>query len=506
VKGARRLVGLAGLSLVACAPVPPLGQLDPPAREARLASDAAAVVVYRAGLRDVVAYVDARPDLFARDRARAPILPSREAREAIWTAWQRFLDYTLALDSLGRAYQGFDALPSPAREQSFAIGHAAFVATYRFAVELVDRLDRNSDLHPLLNEPIPELGLPRDTYRRLRLRVLNAARATEFAALAAVGGATRDAAPPALAAGLLEDRGALWRYGAGRGLVLTATNARQIVQGVGFAAWFPVQASIADWMGATRPLPNDRARVSATQIAALGAVLEPGDILLVRREGTSPTSASQVSGPTRCSTSARLKNGGVPFALPRSPPGAESRGQPDGDVEALLARTSPAAYAQAIAADGGRARRALEAVSEGVVFTTLEDAAHADHVAALRPRLSAIEKAAALLRAFGYAGRPYDFNFDFRTDAVLVCSELVYKAYEPGPGRIGLRLPLVEILGRPVLPPNEIVRFFDAELGIPAAQLELVRFLDGRGANGVAVESDIEAFRRSWRSPKWTDA
>ena len=137
------------------------------------------------------------------------------------------------------------------------------------------------------------------------------------------------------------------------------------------------------------------------------------------------------------------------------------------------------------------------------MFTTLEHAAGADHVAALRPRLPAVEKAAALLRAFGYAGRPYDFNFDFRTDTALVCSELVYKAYEPGPGRQGLRLPLVDVLGRPVLPPSEVARLFDAELGTPAAQLDLVRFLDGREAVGVAVEGDVEGFRRSWRRPKW---
>jgi hypothetical protein len=181
----------------------------------------------------------------------------------------------------------------------------------------------------------------------------------------------------------------------------------------------------------------------------------------------------------------------------------QARGQADGDFEALLARTYPAAYAQALATDGGAPRRALEAISEGVAFTTLDHAAGADHVAALRPRLPAVEKAAAILRAFGYAGRPYDFNFDFRTDAALVCSELIYKAYEPGPGRQGLRLPLVEVLGRPLLPPSEIVRLFDAELGTPTAQLELIRFLDGRGANGVAVEGDVEAFRGSWRRPKW---
>ena len=235
-------------------------------------------------------------------------------------------------------------------------------------------------------------------------------------------------------------------------------------------------------------------------------MLEPGDILLVRREGYLSNIGIPGFWPHAVLYVGTPEERRRAFAGPEVAAWVEARGQADGDFEALLARTHPAAYAQALAADGGAPRRALEAISEGVVFTTLEHAAGADHVAALRPRLPAVEKAAAILRAFGYAGRPYDFNFDFRTDAALVCSELIYKAYEPGPGRQGLRLPLVDVLGRPVLPPSEIARLFDAELGTPAAQLDLVRFLDGREAAGVAVEGDVEAFRRSWRRPKWPTA
>jgi hypothetical protein len=490
-------------SVSACAARPPLAELDPPAREARLAGDAAAVAMYRTGLRDVVVYVDARPDLFARDRAGVPTLPSREAREAVWVAWQRFLDYTLALDAIGRAHQRFAELEPPATEQSFAIGHAAFVAEYRFALELLDRLDRNPDLQPQLNEPVPELGLPKGTYARVRFRFLNAARGTEFAALGMVDESARTAAPPGLTAAIAEDRAAIWRYGAGRGEVMALANALQVVQRTAFAGWFPVQAGIAEWMGDTRLTPRDRAGVSPAQVAALGTVLEPGDILLVRREwylsnigipGFWPHAVLYIGTPEERRRA---------FAGPEVAAWVEARGQADGDFEALLARSYPAAYAQALAADGGAPRRALEAISEGVVFATLEHAAGADHVAALRPRLPAVEKAAALLRAFGYAGRPYDFDFDFRTDAALVCSELVFKAYEPGPGRQGLRFPLLEVLGRPVLPPNEIARLFDAEFETSAAQLEFVRFLDGQQAAGVAVEGSVEAFRRSWQRPKW---
>ena len=490
-------------SLVACATAPPLARLDPPAREARLASDAAAVAVYRAGLRDVVAYVDARPDLFGRDRSGTPTIPSREAREAVWTAWQRFLDYLLALDTIGRAHQRFAELASPERERSFAIGHAAFVAQYRFTLELLDRLDRTPDLQPPLNEPVPELGLPKGTYAHVRLRFLNVARGTEFAALGMVDEETKAATPTGLAAGITEDRAAIWRYGAGRGHVMTAANALRVVQRAGFAAWFPVQAGVAEWMGDTRVVPRDRAWVSPAQIAALGTVLEPGDILLARREGYVSNIGIPGFWPHAVLYVGTPEERRRAFADPEVVAWAQARGQADGDFEALLARTHPAAYARAIAPDGRTPRRALEAISEGVAFTTLDHAAGADHVAALRPRLPPVEKAAAILRAFGYAGRPYDFNFDFRTDAALVCSELIYKAYEPGPGRQGLRLPLVDVLGRPVLPPSEIVRLFDAELGTSGLQLELVRFLDGRGANGVATEGDVEAFRVSWQRPKW---
>ncbi|TLN17654.1 protein tyrosine phosphatase, partial [bacterium] len=62
----------------------------------------------------------------------------------------------------------------------------------------------------------------------------------------------------------------------------------------------------------------------------------------------------------------------------------------------------------------------------------------------------------AVLRAFSYAGRPYDYNFDFLTDAALVCSELIFKCYEPARGFKGLTLPQSVVLGRVLTSPNEL--------------------------------------------------
>jgi hypothetical protein len=163
-----------------------------------------------------------------------------------------------------------------------------------------------------------------------------------------------------------------------------------------------------------------------------------------------------------------------------------------------LAETGKAYAASAEPQEHGHAPRVLEAMSEGVVFTTIEHSAACDSLAVLRPRLSKAQKAAALVRSFRYQGRPYDFNFDFRTDAALVCTELVYKGYEKS-----LQFGLVEMLGRPVLPANEIVKQFAASYGTAAQQFDLVLFLDGHEGQGKAVPAGVEEFRQSCRRPKW---
>src|SRR5262245_47728164 len=279
--GRRRGLGVAGVVLVViCAAQAP--GLEP--RAARLDGDAAAVLQYRAGLQDVVAAVRARPDLVPPDGA-SPSLPDARTRAEVRALWARFLDYLLALDAIGRYYQRFDELDGPARPLATLIGHAVFVAEYRFALELLDRLDRVPALHVVLIEAVPELGLPRGTYARVRPRFLNVLRGTEFAAWALVGETAVSGATAALRVAVTEDRAEIWRAGRGRGPVMTLTNAVQVVQQTGAAAWFPVQAGVAEWMGDTRLGQPRAALVAPAQIAALAPRLEIGDVLLEPREG-----------------------------------------------------------------------------------------------------------------------------------------------------------------------------------------------------------------------------
>src|SRR5262249_53713373 len=140
---------------------------------------------------------------------------------------------------------------------------------------------------------------------------------------------------------------------------------------------------------------------------------------------------------------------------------------------------------------------------EGVSFTSIEHAMMVDYLGVMRPRQPKLEKARAIARAFEYQDRPYDFDFDFRSDSTLVCTELVWKSYAPSADMTGLKLALVEVAGRQALPANETVKTFDQELAPPNRQLDFVAFLDGREAQGDAVVSDAAAFRKSYARVKW---
>ncbi|MDR1848748.1 MAG: hypothetical protein LBQ75_01770, partial [Zoogloeaceae bacterium] len=172
--------------------------------------------------------------------------------------------------------------------------------------------------------------------------------------------------------------------------------------------------------------------------------------------------------------------------------------------ETLLQTRYPDAYRASQQPDEvGDTPRIIEAIGKGVVFTTLEHSAAADSLAVLRPRLSRLEIAQAILKSFAYFGRPYDFDFDFRTDGQLVCTELVFKSYRPENDRQGLDWPLTTVVGRPVVTANNIVRHFDETWQTPAQHLDLIAFFDGNARAGQAEERTLENFRARWRRPKW---
>lgn len=497
------LAALAATSVAAAQP-PSLARLNPADLTRRLEGDQQAVTTYRRGLQSVIAWADKRADLFPTEKPKESALLTREQKEAVWTGWKTFLDYLVALDGIEKFHREFYKLKSEPREEAFVIAHAAHAAKYRHALELIHRTESSPSLHTLLNEPVPELGLPDGTYARLKFQYLNVLEAGEFAVWESASKLIGGQRAPDLRTAIREDSARILDFGKGRGEALTVQNGLRLLQTTGFKAWFPIQANASEWMGDTKVHRKGVALISPAQIQALVQKLEPGDVLVTRSEwflsniglpGFWPHGALFIGTPEQ-----RKRY----FDEPGARSWVSAQGYASGDFEAfLMSRYPAAAQASAQFQEGGHAVRILEAISEGVSFSTLEHTAGCDSFAALRPRLAKRDKAAAILRAFHFAGRPYDFNFDFQTDSALVCTELVWKSYEPRPQCRGLKLPIVDLMGHLVMPANEMVRQFDAQFGTPEQQFDLVVFLDGHERGRKAVESDVAAFRESWKRPKW---
>lgn len=483
----------------------PLYKLSQPEIEACLAADAEAVLVGRRGLREIVGYLDRRPEIFPEKKITEPRLLRREEKEAVWAAWQRGLDYLIALDAIQARHNRYYRLKGGAEESSFLIGYAAMLAEYRAALEFIKRADRNPEIDKVLNEAVPELGLPANTYAKMRFRFLNVVIATQFAAREVVRATYADNRLPEVRAVIAEDAGYLWKQGRGSAEVMTVKNAVAIVRSGVDTAWLPVQTGVSEWMGDTKVYRVGRSLISPAQVGELERALQPGDVLVERREWY----LSNVGLPGYWSHAAlylgTAEDRRASFgADPAVQAWVKGQGEASGDFENLVQQRCPAVLAPGFPVTEKKdPARILEAISEGVTLTTLEHTADCDSIAVLRPRRSALERAQALVRALHYAGRPYDFSFDFATDAELVCTELVYKAYEPRAGYTGLKFELKEMLGRLLLPANDIVKQYAAAEGTPDQQLDLVMFLDGQERQKQAVVASAEVFRTSWQRPKW---
>lgn len=472
----------------------------------RLAGDMQAVGASRAGMESVLRFMDEHPGVFLAGKPDKDQLPDREQRMVARQTWERFLDHIILLDSLGAMYSEIykDAKGKKKKAEPFRLSYAAFLAEYRFAMDFIERAEKNPAMHVVLNEPMVELGIEKNSYARLKYRFLNVVRGAEFARLNVLYNYYGESGDDSLKSWMNEDIAAIWEAGRGKGPSLTAKNAGRIVADLGFTAWFPVQKGVSKLMGHTKVWRPGQTLITQEQIVELGKELEPGDILLERREWYAT-------------------NAGIPGFWPHAAlyiGSAEERGRyfgddpevgvwlsgeraEDGNLDTLLKSRYPEAYEKSRASQEKHLPRVIEAIEGGVSFTTLEHSAAADSLVVLRPRLPKKAKARAIFRSFQYSGRPYDFNFDFRTDSELVCSELIYKAYEKTNGNPGLILPISEVLGRPLMSPNNIAQLFAEEYGSDSPQFDFVYFLDGNEMKKKAFRAHVELFLPSWQRPKW---
>ncbi len=440
-------------------------------------------------------------------------------RRRLKQLWQAFLDHQLALERMKTTYKVFPALSVFAGSEdhwrharTFGIAFWLHLQQTASAAQIIEAFSGQRDYESILDEADVPLGIPRASFANLKFHMIHVQRLAEIHLLRmhqqSLGGAwseLRGAFPHSPDLWIPEGIERLYAAIAVRDATQTpadfAGNSLDLLKEGLLRLWFPVQKEVSEWMGDTRVTARGPL-ISPEQIESLRGSMQPGDIIVERRNWY-------------------LSNIGLPGFWPHAALYLGSFDQLAGFFEAdpevaawlthegydsvlgLLQDRHPSlltAYQQPV---HGRPAEVIEAVSEGVIVNSLEHSCAADYVAVLRPRLSKLDRLQALLVACGHWNKPYDFNFDFITDDSIVCSELVYKAYRPDGARAGLPLELQEMLGRKVLPANELVGLFAAQRGQADAVLEFVGYLEGSEEAGTARVGTPEALASSYTRSKW---
>jgi hypothetical protein len=468
------------------------------------------------GLRTLQEHLSRTRGLYEREQD-IPYTP--DEKRTLLTTWAAFSDYFASLERIRQRYGDLAKVPALTQGTKHAWGflltHGALTTQLAHGLAYAELTSGHKQLEVLLDEPAEEYGLPARTFARFKEKAIHVSTVTRLV----TGDAYAEQLRPLLKkTGLLQVRRAVWllqetRHNSKaarsklrqRGLTLFARAGADVLQDSTASALFPVQRSVAAWMGDTRVKRIGQPLIRREQALALLAHMQPGDILVARQNwylsniglpGFWPHAELHVGTPQEWATF--LDGDPGVRAWLRTLPGSP------GTLAEHLARQYPPKWAAYTTPDShGDARRIIESISEGVSFTGPEHGLHVDYLGVMRPRLPPVEKARAISRAFHLQGRPYDFNFDFFSDSTLVCTELVYKAYAPSQDMQGVRIALVDVAGRRTLPANELVRLFDSEYDEPGRQLDFVAFLDGREQERDAVEGEVESFRRSWRRLKW---
>ncbi len=469
-------------------------------------------------IRGLVARMESRRDLFSGDEGR---LPTDEEEQFLLDVWGSFLDAAIALDELRRFHEDFYRFDLSRMERSrhlksFLVTFGSELSLFDSASALLSLIGENENVERFLNVPRPERGIEGGSVTRMREELSGLTDLGRVAAgkrylsyLEKVHQGRSEMAGESFSwlwdevehyVGRAERRGTVDAVS-----LSVASDFAPVLRDVKRLS-FPVQKEVAEWMGDTRlKRPAGQYLVSPAQAATMEGSLEPGDVLLSRKNwylsnlglpgfwphailyvgSNEVLSAGFDSDPEVRDWVRRTSGSDIPFSryLEESYPLAWERRASTGPDEPRLT--------------------VLEAVSEGVIQNSLYGSS-GDFIAALRPRLSPLVKAKAIYKAFSFLDRPYDFDFDFATDHALVCTEVVWRAYRAA-GE-GLDLDLKPIAGRLTLPANEFARSFLDDGEKEERRFDFVYYLEGREREKRATVAGVERFLATVDRSKWNFA
>jgi hypothetical protein len=450
-----------------------------------------------------------------RDKIYSP-----DEKTTVLSTWGSLYSYFTVTEGFRQKYWDFVKQPPNSAKHAFGflVTHTALTAILAHGLAFSELALGNKQLEVLLDEPNDEYGLPKGGFGAFKYKAIHVATLTQLQtgdiwaaaviktlkAIKLSGDALAQWAMDVMKANGKEARKSLLKNGP----QLFVKNAQDILSQSSAHTLFPVQKYFAELIGDTRVARIGKPLVQTADIETkILPLLQPGDVVVARQNWFLSNIALPGFWPHAelfVGTAAELKKAFDSDAEVIK--WTQSQPEKAANFSELIEKRYPdkwKSYSAGVDFQGHGPIRVIESISEGVSFTSVEHAFGVDYLGALRPRLNALDKAKAIEHAFKYQGRPYDFDFDFYSDTSLVCTELVYKSYQPSKENQGITMNLVDVAGRKTLPANEIVKVFDAEGSSEKRQFDFVLFVDCTEKDKKCVSATEQVFKGTHKRLKW---
>jgi hypothetical protein len=207
-------------------------------------------------------------------------------------------------------------------------------------------------------------------------------------------------------------------------------------------AWSRLQAAVSNLIGCLSTCPDHVPGLPAAIDRAARELLRPGDVLVTRQEHA-------------------VSN----YLLPGYWPHAALHTGTAHDLETFGLREHASVrphWRRLVDLDPDEPRRVVEAKRDGVRLRSVAETLHADALAVLRPRLEPAETAQAIARGFRHVGKAYDFDFDLTCSDRMVCTEVIYRAFD---GIGGITFSPVRRAGRLTVAAEDLLAMAVADRG-----------------------------------------
>jgi len=438
------------------------------------------------------------------------LIANDQQKKEIYRVWHKFIVTNQILYDIRTMGDSLMNPPEGSDPYGFLVFYTAHIQAYDLSLHLIRQANKNSLYNVLLNEEITDRELPAGLFDQIKLNVLHVSEMSGmedgydlYSYLKLNSAFNLSFESVARSMDMIErkyrDYSAVVKS---RGLIMLTKNGADIISKKLKKTFFPLKESFLRTLSETRLTRRKTALITPIQCDTIMQNSEPGDIVLQRQEWYMTN-----YGIPGFWSHAALYLGSYKQLLDYAadPTVTDYYRQTDSTYSGFdnyMKNKYPESWQLYKKSDTDNDPFVyLEAIAEGVTLNTAKSSiGHCDYAAVLRPKLPKALIVKAIERAVAKHGKPYDYDFDFRKNSALVCSGLIYQAYQKDADFAGLNFTTSKVAGNIVMPPNLIAEKYQNDKA-KVKELELIIFYDSNDER--AFRSSEDEFVKLQKRPEW---